>query len=811
MPVFNRNQRKTAGILAAVFFFCVCNSGVLPAQDAAPRAKWTAAWISHPTAPLREPIILHFKKMFSLSTVPAKFVVDVSADNRFIFFVNGERVGDGPARGDLANWRYETFDISSHLKNGENTLSATVWNFGVYAPVAQMSNRTAFLVQGDTDAEAPVNTNDSWMVEEEQGQIAFPRVANGFYAYFAAGPGETLDAARYDWDWLPAAQSGSGHWVHAKGAIREVIYPDGSVAASRQESADAPWALVPDTLPHMKYELEDAGHVVRTDLPGSNDFPRKPASIPTHSHVHIMMDRGSLTTAYPRVMFSGGKGAHVVITYSEALYDKNQKKGNRNEVGDRQALGITDSLLPDGGAHRVFEPLWWRTWRYADLNIETSDEPLTLESFQAYFTAYPYSQLAEFNSSDPDLKKIWDIGWHTTQLVSHETYMDTPYYEQLQYVGDTRIDLLTTYAVTGDERLPRQAIRAFNSSRVPEGITQSRYPSALPQFIPPFSLLWIGTVHDYWMNRPDTAFVQEQLAGTRTVLNWYEGYLQPDGLLRRNPWWNFVDWVEGKAEFPSFDAKGESCLLTLHFIGALQEAGELENALGDKQKAAQYQQLNTKAMSGVTTGCWDNQRQLIADSPARDAFSQQANALAVLYDVIPKDKQPAVIKHILAQDFNKTNPEAPLIEASYYFKFYVVRAMDHAGMGDQYLQFLQPWRDLLPMGFSTWPESLGETRSDSHAWSAHPTYHLITIVAGIQSAEPGFKTVRVAPHLGSLTSANATYLHAQGKISTSYTIASGKLNAVVDLPPGLSGTFVWHSATQPLHPGHNEISVPVSK
>src|SRR5450631_1950704 len=184
MQVSKMNQGKTAGFTIAVFFFCLSNAGVLlPAQEVAPRAKWTASWISHPTAPLREPIVLHFKKTFSLPTVPAKFVVDVSGDNRFIFFVNGERVGDGPARGDLANWRYETFDIASHLKAGDNMLSATVWNFGVYSPVAQMSNRTAFLVQGDTDAEAPVNTDDSWMVEEEQGQIAFPRVANGFYAY----------------------------------------------------------------------------------------------------------------------------------------------------------------------------------------------------------------------------------------------------------------------------------------------------------------------------------------------------------------------------------------------------------------------------------------------------------------------------------------------------------------------------------------------------------------------------------------------------------------------------------------------------
>ncbi len=124
-------------------------------SDGAPaRAKWAAQWISHPTAPLREPITLHFKKTLELATVPAHFVVHVSADNRFVLYVNGQRVGDGPARGDLTHWRYQTFDLAPMLKAGTNVLAATVWNFGVYAPVAQISDRTAFLLEGDTDAEA---------------------------------------------------------------------------------------------------------------------------------------------------------------------------------------------------------------------------------------------------------------------------------------------------------------------------------------------------------------------------------------------------------------------------------------------------------------------------------------------------------------------------------------------------------------------------------------------------------------------------------------------------------------------------------
>jgi len=120
----------------------------------------------------------------------------------------------------------------------------------------------------------------------------------------------------------------------------------------------------------------------------------------------------------------------------------------------------------------------------------------------------------------------------------HETYMDTPYYEQLQYIGDTRIQALISYAVAGDDRLARQALLAFDQSRFPDGITRSRYPSSLPQNIPTFSLLYIGMLHDNWMYRPDAAFVKSLVPGTRTVLDWFAHYEQPDGLLREVPWWS---------------------------------------------------------------------------------------------------------------------------------------------------------------------------------------------------------------------------------------------------------------------------------
>src|SRR6202453_262081 len=117
---------------ALIFIVAVqIGAGSADAQEISPpaaRQHWSAQWISHPTAPLREPITLHFKKAFYLTAAPAHFIVHVSADNRFVLYLNGQRVGDGPARGDLNHWRYETFDLAPLLKPGINTLAATVWN-----------------------------------------------------------------------------------------------------------------------------------------------------------------------------------------------------------------------------------------------------------------------------------------------------------------------------------------------------------------------------------------------------------------------------------------------------------------------------------------------------------------------------------------------------------------------------------------------------------------------------------------------------------------------------------------------------------
>jgi alpha-L-rhamnosidase len=783
----------------------------------APKEMWSAEWITSPDGPQRDVAVLHFRKLLDLAQQPQHFLVHVSADNQFILYVNQQRVGSGPSRSDLAHWKYESYDIAPFLHAGKNQLAAVVWNFGVLTPIAQISDRIGFVLHGDSEAERVADTGQSWEVEEEKG-IRVPSTPETIDDdYYVAEPVERIDGTVLDWDWNTvdskisdsnAAASGlsnsnpGGRWKKA-----DVLGHAAPPGAMMQENN---WQLVPDPLPRMQMELTSAGQVVRAtgiDMPAG--FPDKAFTVPPHTKASVLIDNSHLTTAYPELTVSGGRAAIIRLTYAEALIDAKGQKGNRNEIVGKHILGVFDEFIPDGAANRTFTPLGWKTWRYLQLDIETADQPLEVEKLRTWFTAYPFEQRGHFESEDDSLKPIWEIGWRTARLDAHDTYMDTPYYERLQYVGDTRIQALISYTVGGDDRLPRQAIQAFNNSRIAEGLTFSRYPSSVRQIIPTFSLLWVGMVHDFWMYRSDPDFVRAQLPGTRAVLDWFLARQRADGLLMKISWWPFVDWGKdfGFGMAPQ-DGDGGSSAMTLQFVEALRYAAEMESALGDKARAELYRGAAERAAQSVYKLCWNQQYGLLADTPAQKHYSQHANILGVWLDVIPREKQKAVLTNILSASdpgYTASAPVPPLTNATYYFRFYLARALDHAGMGSDYLRLLGPWRQMVSLGLTTWAETPEPTRSDSHAWSAHPNYDFLTIVAGIRPGTPGFATVTVAPHLGSLKHVSAAVPSPKGMIEAEYTVEQSTVRAVITLPAGLPGELLWNGKSVKLHEGRQEL------
>jgi alpha-L-rhamnosidase len=787
--------------IALLFAMEIRASAQLPPE--ALRGLWKAQWITSPSAPLRDSVVLHFRKLFDIPQSPEHFVVHVSADAQFVLFINQQEIGRGPARSDLAHWRYETYDLAKFLHAGKNEISATVWNFGV-VPLAQITDKTGFALQGDTSSEEIVNTDNSWEVEEEKGIQTLPTPPDIEKSYYVAEPAEHIDASLFDWSWNNVASS-HGQWQ------KPVAMGFASLRGAVLQNNN--WQLVPDPLPPMQLEATPAGRVVRTigiQLPAG--FPGSPLEIPAHAKVTLLLDQAHLITAYPELTVTGGAQSTIRVTYAEALFDSRGQKGNRNEIADKKIVGIFDEFLPDGAQERRFMPLVWRTWRYLQLDFSTADQPLHVDNLRCWFTAFPFEERARFSSDDPSLSPIWEIGWRTARLDAHDTYMDTPYYERMQYIGDTRIQALISYVVAQDDRLARQAIQAFNDSRVPDGLTRSRYPSSVTQMIPTFSLLWIGMLHDFWMYRGDDEFVKEQIAGTRTVMDWFLDKQRPDGLLGKVPWWPFVDWGKDFAfGMPPQDVNGGSSPITLQYIEALRYAAELESLFGDRIRAQRYRQAESRAAAAIRKLCWNDSYGLIADTPAQKHYSQHANILGVWLDVIPVEKQKDVLTKILSTSdpgFTTSGSVPEMTIATYYFRFYLARALDHAGLGDRYLDLLKPWRDMVAMGLTTWAEQPEPTRSDAHAWSAHPNFDFLTIIAGIRPKTPGFSSVTIEPHLGHLSNVVSAVPTPRGTIDASFRSSPTGVDAEIALPPNMTGDFVWKGKAIVLHAGHQQVHLP---
>jgi len=766
--------------------------------------RWDAYWITAPDLSPGDYDVYHFRKTFSLNNKPSSFVVHVSADNRYKLYVNGTMVSLGPARADLFHWNYETIDIAKYIQAGNNVIAAVVWNYGDYRPEHQISFRTGFILQGNTAEEKIVNTNTSWKCIRDSSYS--PLQPDLIYCYYVAGPGEKIDYSKYPFNWQKIEYNDSG-WTGAKQIVSGL--PKGVL------QSDLSWMLIPRTIPQVELttqRLQKVRSVTGISLPASFPSAATSFTIPANTSVKILLDNGELTNAYPVLQFSKGKDADISLSYAEALYidegnNKNwkeqNKKGNRNEVEGKRFVGVKDELIADGGNDQTFTSLVWRTYRYMQVEIKTAGEALTIDDLYGIFTGYPFELKAKFSVDDSELEKIFETGWHTARLCAVETYMDCPYYEQLQYVGDTRIQAMVSLYNTGDDRLMRNAITQLDYSRMAEGITLSRYPTANAQEIPTFSLWWIGMLNDYYMYRNDPSFVKQFLPGERQVLQFFNKYQQPDGSLKNAPYWEFTDWCEGKgwsSGMPPFGTDGSSAALDLQLLWAYQIAAKLEDSLGMKAFANEYKKRAVILTETIKRKYWDNTRQLFADTKEKNYFSQHTNTLAILTNII-KGKQAKQLA-------KKTISDTCLTQATIYFQYYVNQALHKTGFGNLYLDRLQIWKDNLTNGLTTWAEisDIKAARSDCHAWGASPNIEFFRTVLGIDTDAPGFNKIKIEPNLGLLTKVSGTMPHPKGEIKVSYNLTQqGKLDAIISIPARTSGVFVWKGKEHVLKEGETKL------
>jgi hypothetical protein len=754
------------------------------------KQRWPARWIS-PKESAYQYGVYHFRKTFNLTSKPEQFIIHLTGDNRYRLFVNGKYVTDGPQISDSHHWRFESLDIAEFLNAGSNTIAVQVTNWSETAPVYIMGKRTALIVQGDDAKSSVINTDQSWkyMLNKAVSPIIFrPGDPSIFYQYYAAGPMEKINGSEYPWEWETPGFNDS-QW-------KEALATEAGAPFGATGFGDATWDLVPRSIPLMEYRYQPGG-VFRRIEGVSFSSKQFPVTIPANTTCSVLIDQKQLTTAYPELVVGGGKGSQIKMIYAEALYNDIKNKGHRDSISGKSIHGVYDIFQPDGVASRRFSTLSFRTFRYVQLDITTGSEALTIEKFGSWFTGYPFEKKGNFSASDPSLTKVFDIGWHTARLCAYETYVDCPYWERLQYVGDTRIQALVSYYVSGDDRLARNALEQFYWSTTYDGLTYSRYPSSLAQFIPNYSLVWVTMVHDYFMYRNDPQFVKSFLPGIRRVLEHFEQYATENNMMKEQPYWDFFDHTFPTHKIVQESTSKQLTTNSLFYAYTLDLAAEIFLHYNESQLAQKYSSLSLKLKEGVKKQTWDTNRQLYADTPDKKHFSMHSNIMAILVGLVPQPEQRNFVKRIV-----ETKELTP---TTLYFDFYLARAMNQAQTGDLYMNLLSKWKSLLTLGLTTFPE--GVDRSECHAWSASPNYEMLATFAGVQPAAPGFKKVVVRPLMQSLEKVQGSIPHWAGDLQVDFVKKGNQLTGKVILPKDITGRLEWNGKVMELKSGENNISV----
>ena len=758
---------------------------------------WKASWITMPNAEPNGYGVYYFRKSFNLSEAPDSFPVLASADNRYKLFVNEQLVSMGPARGDVWHWNYEAVNLKPYLHTGRNVIAAAVWNEGEDKAEANVSFRTGFILQGASAEAEMLNTDNSWKCTKDDGYAPVKVVISDYYV---AGPGERVDMRRHVATWNKASFDDS-RWTSAE--------PIAAGAPKNRTGFGFPvgWQLLSSPLPPMelkKERLQALRNCKGITAPAT--FPAKETkiAIPAHTKTEMLLDQTYLTNAYLTLKFSKGANSSIVLGYQESLFSRYPSKGNRNDVEGKVFAGRKDSIISNGNEGQEFTTLAWRTYRYVLLNIETGEEPLILDDVYGTFTGYPFELKARIETDDNELKKIFDTGWRTARLCAVETYMDCPYYEQLQYLGDARIQALVSLYNSGDDRLVKNFLNLTDWSRQPEGITMSRYPTTGAQIITPFALWYIGALHDYLMYGSDTDFVRHKLPGVRMILDYFARFQQEDGSIKNLPWWNFTDWVDrdGWDFGVAVQGKdGSSALMDLQLLWAYQVTADMERISGRNGFAEICDQAALQLKKTIRQKYWDEARGLYANNSDKVFFSQHANSLAIPTGLTHGNETRRIAEKLLT--------DTTLAPASVYFKYYLHQALTEAGLGDDYLKWLDIWRQNLALGLTTWAETsdLDKTRSDCHAWGASPNIEFFRIVLGIDSEAPGFSRVKIEPHLGNIRKIGGEMPHPKGVVRVKYEMTDKGLNVFVALPPQTFGRFVWKGKSYLLNVGENKLLV----
>ena len=797
----------------------------MPVDDASgdfPGVRWHGQWIA---AEVPEFLVdatslggelapaafsrVEFRRVFELSPTlerPERVPLRVSADARYLLWVNGAEVGRGPARSQPRRLRYDEYDIAALLRPGRNVIAVLVTYYGqansFWQPAASsgVMGRDAQLVlearTGDGSRARPGGRADEsgpgaggWLVTDEtwraRRSLAWRSPRQDGRALDGV-PVEMLDATELDPAWTEAGFDDSG-WATA--AVLKASH-DGGLGESRPP-VDPYGAMLPRGIGFPCGERVLPVSAITQASPALTAMPDHPAE---RVIAHLRGAAGKSAATFPLTIARKPDTATLVtaefgrIVAGHVELDIDAPPGVRLDLWYQETADFDPVTGPAQSAPRASASYITRgrADRYRAVDVSglrkltvlvppgTGEVSLTGLAVREYL--YPFTGGAAFSCSDPELNRLYRAGVRTTRLNSFDAFTDCPTREQRAWVGDGVVHQMVHLVANEDWRLARNYLTLGASPR-PDGMLPMTVAGEIEHrggyTIPDWALHWLHGVWTQFRHDGDRGAALRLLPVAERVLRWYEPFLDEHGTLTDVPEWNLIDWA-------SVFTSHRSALITGLWARGLVEYAQLCDWLGNAGSAAWAREHWERARTGFE-GFWDPARgsyiDHIADGTAMPAMSQAAGAVAIVSGLAPRHRWARIIETITDQkalvvrswiggadggyDMAKLveqskgiyrvdwDTEREIVMAQPFFSYVVHDAVAAAGRADLLPGLLRRWSVFLHDGYDTFGECWG-WGTPVHAWSATPTKDLVWYVLGVTPAEPGYTSVQVAPRPGNL-------------------------------------------------------------
>lgn len=723
----------------------------------------------------------------------ARLSVCITANSRYRLWVNDRPVLSGPCKGDKYRHYYEEVDLSSYLKPGKNTFAVQVLLCDITNISSEEDERTPIMsvvstpaghrlaVEGTIKSETgevlgTVTTGEAdWKVYLEDSYYLKSKGVN----IYLGGITEEIDFSQVSCRWKTEQYSDAA-WMSAR-----MIAPVGQSQFAKRVGFYPKFPIREREIP-LLYEKEI--HVLK-ELGEEKNIQNEEIIVAPHTKKTVLLDAGAIYNAYMSYTFLKGAGGKAAFTYFER-FENSEKEIRKSDYKNGEITGLTDEIiLPEIGADGSdfrYEPFWVRTLRFLRITITAGDEAVVLKVPRMIQTGYPLEVSSEISSSEAWVEQLWNICVRTLKNCMLETYMDCPFYEQMQFIMDTRLQALFTFAVSDDIRLAKKALKDFHCSMIPEGLIQGKYPSSYPQIISTFSLYYIFFLYDFYRQTGDVQTVKRYRADVDTILEYYDRKIGCNGLVENLGFWEFVDWQpEAWADSygqPLATLTGPSTIINMMYGYALQCGAYLNEKSGREGMAQEYRARQKQILDQLQIRCWSEKRGMYKEGITLEQYTQHAQAWAVMNGMVHGEAAREMMLHAMH--------DADVVSCTFATGYEIFRALEKTGLYGETEMLMDKWIHLIDLDCTTCPEEPVNGRSECHAWSALPIYEMMRCVAGVRMGEDGWKSLRIRPYLGRLNDVKGKAMTPKGAVEFSYEKNENGIEYRVKVPENMPGEFI---------------------